>query len=630
MAFDPKVQDEIVIKGKVYRFAAHPFFAAMPYGQEGRQGIVYKIVAIQDGYAKGLKVFRPMFHHPDSVYQSEQLSALSQITGLAVCDRSVLTPHDDIELLSQHNELLYAAVMPWVEGPTWMDVLLDKRELTQAIALHTAQSLAEVLSYMEQRGLAHCDLSAPNVMIPGLLHDIKPNVKSWIQLVDVEQMYAAKLDKPEHVPQGSPGYASMRMKSRQGWSKYADRFAGSMLLAEMLAWFDPAIREAAWGESYCDPDLMQKDTDRYELLRDVLASSYGEDVANLFTRAWEAEAEHLCPTFGEWYMAISSKSLTTASMEPLHTESVSILELAAEEEPPRSVTLTPVSVPAQNDSHNKRWSDKELAQARALEKQDRPAEALEAYRLLLGQMEEGSSVRHEVEAAAANVQRKLEMQQTRTESRKQAKRISRIGWVVAAATAAVMLGGGAAVYWGLQEGKPVSGQEAGTAAEAPHNAEASMFIGADAKQVDDSSVKASTDTPAASATEAEPVQKPTAVKQTGSSGAVEETASQTSAKPNASASTKTKTGTSTSTSTSAAGSATAQSPTKSSSTTTKSASSTKKSSTTDKKSRIAQLQNQIEQAYYVDNDRNKTYELCEKLLAIDPGNTLASDIMSSL
>ncbi|GMK42103.1 hypothetical protein PCCS19_51620 [Paenibacillus sp. CCS19] len=624
MPFEPKVQDEIVIKGKVYRFAAHPSFAAMPYGQEGRQGIVYKIVAIQDGYAKGLKVFRPMFHHPDSVYQSEQLSALSQITGLAVCDRSILTPHDDIELLSQHNELLYAAVMPWVEGPTWMDVLLDKRELTQAIALHTAQSLAEVLSYMEQRGLAHCDLSAPNVMIPGLLHDIKPNVKSWIQLVDVEQMYAAKLDKPEHVPQGSPGYASMRMKSRQGWSKYADRFAGSMLLAEMLSWFDPAIREAAWGESYCDPELMQKDTDRYELLREVLASSYGEDAANLFTRAWEAEAEHLCPTFGEWYMAISSKSLTTASKDLLHKESSGIIGLLSEEELPGSVTLTPDSEPVQDDSYNKRWSEEELAQARALEKQDRLVEALAAYKRLLGQMEEGSSIRHEVEAAAGNVQRKLETQQTRTESRKQAKRMSRIGWVVAAAIAAVMIGGGAAAYWGLQDDKPVSGLEAGPVAEAQHDAEEPLVIGADTKQEDDSPLKESTGTQEASAPEVEPSQKLTAVKQTTSSGATDETANQTSTKPNASASTNNTMSTSTK------GTATTQSQTKSSSATTKSTSSAKKPSATDKKGRIAQLQNQIEQAYYVDNDRNKAYELCEKLLAIDPGNTLASDVMSSL
>jgi hypothetical protein len=41
MAFRPNVGDELTLNGVTYRIAEHPAAPGIPYGQEGRAGIVY-------------------------------------------------------------------------------------------------------------------------------------------------------------------------------------------------------------------------------------------------------------------------------------------------------------------------------------------------------------------------------------------------------------------------------------------------------------------------------------------------------------------------------------------------------------------------------------------------------------
>jgi hypothetical protein len=41
MPFRPNIHDELTIDGITYRIAEHPAAPGMPYGQEGRAGIVY-------------------------------------------------------------------------------------------------------------------------------------------------------------------------------------------------------------------------------------------------------------------------------------------------------------------------------------------------------------------------------------------------------------------------------------------------------------------------------------------------------------------------------------------------------------------------------------------------------------
>jgi len=311
MSFRPNVHDELTLNGVTYRIAEHPAAPGIPYGQEGRAGIVYCLERspLPSGEGSGvraaLKVFRARFRTPALVSQAEKLAAFADLPGLQAARRRVLTRVQNPDLLQQHPDLIYAVLMPWIEGPTWLEVLLEKRPLSPQQALHMARGLAQVLEVLELRGLAHCDLSAPNVMLPLLAGG------TGVELVDLEGLYAPGMTRPQELSSGSAGYA--HRQARGGlWGPEADRFAGAVLLAEMLGWCDPQVVQAAWGESYFAPQEMQQDTPRYRTLVAALERRWGSNVARLFERAWRSDSLLDCPTFGEWLVAMPEHPVAQA------------------------------------------------------------------------------------------------------------------------------------------------------------------------------------------------------------------------------------------------------------------------------------------------------------------------------
>ncbi len=219
MTFQPAANSPFEIDGITYRTAEHPAAPGVAYGQEGRAGIVFQLIG-SDGEARALKVFKPRFRAPGLVSLSSKLEAFADSPGLQVCHRTVLTPQRHAAVLHAHPDLTYAVLMPWVFGPTWMEVLLDeKHTLTPEQSLRLARGMAEVLSLMEQSHVAHCDLSAPNVIIT----EGEPGVA----LVDVEQLFGPDLNRPAILPAGSVGYAH-KTAPEGVWSAEADRFAGAV------------------------------------------------------------------------------------------------------------------------------------------------------------------------------------------------------------------------------------------------------------------------------------------------------------------------------------------------------------------------------------------------------------------
>ena len=182
-----------------------------------------------------------------------------------------------------------------------METMVQRRALSPGESL----SLAGVLAAMEGKGLAHCDLSGPNVMLPP---------EGGVVLVDVEEMYGAGFEQPEVLSSGSSGYAH-RSAAEGLWGPEADRFAGAVMLAEMLSWCDGRVREAAWGESYFDPDEMQEETERYRSLVEVLRGRWGASVARLFEWAWGSETLADCPTLGEWPGALPEEVGRSVAVE---------------------------------------------------------------------------------------------------------------------------------------------------------------------------------------------------------------------------------------------------------------------------------------------------------------------------
>lgn len=305
MAFLSNMNEKLVIDKQSYLLAEHPQAPGVPYGQEGRQGIVYLLQSEKSNMKKAMKVFRAKFANPSLVSITEQLRKFTKMNGLQASDRMVITPHDHPALLEQYPDLLYAVLMPWIEGPTWMDMLLNGQRLTRRQSYKTAFAFAEIMVMMEQRGIAHCDLSAPNVMLPAFSDASSVRSSDHIQLIDLEQMYAPQFSRPEYVPSGSPGYAPRHKESWDLWNPHADRFAGAILLMEMLGACEEAFAAHAWGESFFDPEEIQTSCDRYDILVEAVSSTWGEEFAALFERAWNSTELIHCPTFGDWMVAMS-------------------------------------------------------------------------------------------------------------------------------------------------------------------------------------------------------------------------------------------------------------------------------------------------------------------------------------
>ncbi len=312
MPFQPLVNDILDIDGTAYRIAEHPAAPGIPYGQEGRQAVVYQLISGDE--RRALKVFKPRFRVPGLVALTAQIVKYADLPGLAVCHRSILTQQRNSKLLERHPDLQFAVLMPWIEGPTWMEVILARDDpawdsFTPQHSVALGNALAQILAGMEQRGIAHCDLSASNVLLPTLVEPSDSN-PSAIELVDVEELYAANLSKPNVLPGGSDGYAHKTAVSGV-WSAAADRFAGAVLIAEMLGWCDARIRKAAFGEQFFDPGEMQQDTERYCLLRAVLQERWGTPFAEMFERAWQSKQLSDCPPLTAWATRLDTQTTET-------------------------------------------------------------------------------------------------------------------------------------------------------------------------------------------------------------------------------------------------------------------------------------------------------------------------------
>ncbi|MFN8636643.1 MAG: hypothetical protein U0893_22565, partial [Chloroflexota bacterium] len=303
MAFQPRVGEALEIDGVSLRVVPHPIAPRIPYGQEGRQGTVY---CLDTGAGlRALKVFAPAYRQPSLAELADQLRAFAQLPGLAVCDRVALIPQRHAQVLQPHPDLLYAVLMPWIVGPTWFDVVVERRALTAELSSTLAQALVTMLLAMETNGVAHCDISGPNVILPGLASPPTVAAGSTCALVDVEQLYAPMMPRPLAVSGASPGYAH-RTAGAGIWEPAGDRFAGAIVLAEILGWSNDLVRSSAAGEAFFDQSELHTECSRYRLLRKVLADDWGETTARLFERAWQSSTLRECPPLAEWGAAIQS------------------------------------------------------------------------------------------------------------------------------------------------------------------------------------------------------------------------------------------------------------------------------------------------------------------------------------
>ena len=290
--FNPSPKEKVTIGGIAYEVMPHPAVPTFAFGQEGRKAYVFQLKGGPNGgglYA--LKKFKEVFRVPSLVDVNEQLAQFAQWEGLEVCERNCLHHGEHDDILAKHPDLEYAVLMPWITGTTWYDVVITTRALNKAESLSYANAMAQVLAGLEEAGLAHCDISAANVII-------NP-VTERAHLIDVEDIYAPGFTPPSALPAGTDGYAH-RTAGQGLWFTEADRFAGAIILCEMATWFNPEIRKLSEEEHFFPQDQMGvPDTPHYRLMKTKLAD-LDPRLADLFDQTWRAKTLADCPRLNVW------------------------------------------------------------------------------------------------------------------------------------------------------------------------------------------------------------------------------------------------------------------------------------------------------------------------------------------
>lgn len=240
-----------------------------------------------------------------------KLEMWAVVPGLLVAQRTVLDPARCRELLGASAGNTYAVLMPWVNGPSWDSVVLGRWEITPQQAVRIARGLAGAFAGLEDLGAAHCQITGRHVLLPvlGYHHDaVGPHARESqgvvahpVALVDLERCCGPSMQAPPAPPFEVGGY---RHRGGPAWSGLADRFAGAVLLAEVLGWCDPIVREAAAGGSFFAPQELQQDGRRYQLLLARLEARWGRAPASLLRQAWSSPSLAACPPLSAWLEAV--------------------------------------------------------------------------------------------------------------------------------------------------------------------------------------------------------------------------------------------------------------------------------------------------------------------------------------
>jgi serine/threonine protein kinase len=289
-----------------FEFVPHPLF---PYESEavfvleGGEAFVYQVREVMTNSLYALKVMKSAYRSEHVARVAETVARCAHIPGFYLHNRTCLTATNYPDLIKTYPDLAYAVLMPWLTGRTWSGFILDqvasaRYTLQQAHAL--AVTVAKLLRNLEAVQLAHSDIAGGNIFL-------SPDLQR-LQLLDIEGLYIPGVPPPPFCSQGSPGYQHHNPGPQGQWCPEGDRFAGAILLAEMLTWWNPSVRAqvADNADTLFQPDDLQIDSSpRLKEVRKTLLSMHPHLLA-LFDYAWTSSSLVECPDLASWYSTIAS------------------------------------------------------------------------------------------------------------------------------------------------------------------------------------------------------------------------------------------------------------------------------------------------------------------------------------
>lgn len=289
-----------------YGFMPHPYFPNEDevFAIEGGEAIIYQLRDLSNHALRALKVTKPSFRGEHIARAAAALAPYKHIAGLSLGDRICLTKARYARLLATYPDLEYAILMPWLPGKTWAGFMLDhvaSIRYTPAQAINLAMATAHALWNLEAHHLAHTDVAGCNIVL-------SPDLKR-VELLDIEGLYMYGANTPKLRSRGSPGYQHRNLDSRGQCRPEGDRFAGAILLTEMLAWSDPYVRKLTPpnAETLFQPhelqmiDTLQQPAPRWRAVRNALYTLC-PPALTLFDQAWTSTDLSQCPDFSTWTM----------------------------------------------------------------------------------------------------------------------------------------------------------------------------------------------------------------------------------------------------------------------------------------------------------------------------------------
>ncbi len=267
---------------------------------EGGEARIYQLCDLARNTLWALKVAKPTHRGEHIARSAAALNPYKNIPGFFLGHRTCLTRKDHPQLIASFPDLEYAILMPWAPIPpwrTWAGLMFDKvasARYTPLQARDLAMATAQVLWKLETYALAHTDIAGCNVALA-------PDCKR-LELLDVEGLYIPGVPPPKLRSRGSPGYQHRNLDQGGQYRPEGDRFAGAVLLTEMLTWWEPLVRAQTPddAESLFQPQELQvMGTPRWHAVRNALWSIC-PPALELFDQAWSSVDLAECPDFGQW------------------------------------------------------------------------------------------------------------------------------------------------------------------------------------------------------------------------------------------------------------------------------------------------------------------------------------------
>lgn len=257
------------------------------YALVGKAAKTYQVNINGEVYA--LKDFFHQYWNTPLINNTQKIKRFKCINGLLVADRKIF-------IFTSEKEKANLLLMPWVNGNIWAGHIVNQIPISKTQSISLAKNLASILYDFEKRGIAHCDISSKNVFFT--------DDYEHLELVDIEEMYAPDFLAPpdDILPAGTPGYVPNWIRTEGAWSSIADRFAGAIMLGEMLTWHSKEVRQSASEDEsfFSFNEIGTADSDRFLIVRKTL-SSINQVLSEIFEKTWFSNSLEECPTLKDWY-----------------------------------------------------------------------------------------------------------------------------------------------------------------------------------------------------------------------------------------------------------------------------------------------------------------------------------------